>query len=159
MTTENLTQLTKNVLIQLGADNPLPERLTDYDGELYDWTRSAVDAANHGADGGFSGFTYYDETVEFACLNWDLITKSLTDQAKELGCNTVSEMVSGFNRSKWSAFEVERLLVECAPIVEEAVRSARNSLEYFPQDHMLLLNLLAWYALEEAGREVEGLLD
>lgn len=169
MSTQNLTPLDRLVLIQLGAPDPVPERLTDYDGSPSYWAQTAVDAANHGASGGFPGFTYYNETVEFTAENWKLIMGALREDAGQLGCSTVAEMVSGFTACDESAIKVEQLMQECASVIDSvthirgqpasAVIEADDITDDITEDHTTLMNLLAWYALEEAGHRVADLLE
>lgn len=82
------------------------------------------DVADHGADGGWPGFTYYRDTNEFYEKNQELIWQLLDEQADDLGEKHSLAMISGF-------------------------RAARD----VASDNQFR-NLLAWYALEEAGRYV-----
>ena len=45
------------------------------------------DVARGGADGGFSGFIYYSETVKFAKDNMNVIYEHLKSQAEDFGVN------------------------------------------------------------------------
>lgn len=81
-----------------------------------------MDAAEHGADSGYGGFTYYKDTTEFYDKHEELIWELLEDQADSIGSKNIMEFIGGFSK---------------ADTIE--------SLDTFK-------NLLAWYALEEAGR-------
>jgi hypothetical protein len=83
---------------------------------------SIRDAAEHGADSGFAGFTYYDDTSEFVAAHRSLVWQLLADDADELGFENVPALVATFGRSELATDETG---FDC---------------------------LLAWYALETAGR-------
>lgn len=51
--------------------------------------------AEHGAGAGWSGFTYYNDTIKFYEQNETLIWKLLDEQADEMG-TTAMKMISGF---------------------------------------------------------------
>lgn len=62
------------------------------DGEL---ESTLEDIRNHGIDGGFHGFIYYTDTVQFFKHNRALIVELVNDMANELGENA-ADMVAGF---------------------------------------------------------------
>jgi|688.fasta_scaffold492842_2 hypothetical protein len=84
----------------------------------------AEDIVNHGVDCGFPGVTTYSECVEL----WEKYGQEIWDyaveQAEQLGCKNVAEMISSFKR---------------ADMLE--------SLDEF-------YNLMVWYACEEIAREI-----
>ncbi len=103
----------------------------------------AQDVANHGADGGFSGFTYYTETVAFAKRQRTNILAMAGDQASDFGSNSVYSLIAGFNcLGEYSATDVA-----------EAIHNPRST------NGQQVLNALAWYALEETARSYTDLLD
>src|SRR5439155_1774445 len=79
-------------------------------------------AGEHGADAGWSGFTYTSDGADFArehrALVWDL----LSDEAEDFGAENVAAYVAGFTRADMTETEDG---FSC---------------------------LLAWWALETAGR-------
>ncbi|MCE3238709.1 MAG: hypothetical protein K0R24_1690 [Gammaproteobacteria bacterium] len=81
------------------------------------------DIVNHGISGGFSGMTYYKETVAFHDKHEEEIWERLNDNADSQGC-TALELLSHFNGQKQV-----------------------TSMDAFK-------NMLAWYAVEEACREI-----
>ena len=81
-----------------------------------------IDAGNHGADGGFPGFTYNKDCVEFYEDNKELVNNLARDMAEQLGNKNMYEMVSQFNRAD---------MLDC-------------------DDGLAVL--LAWFTLEEVGR-------
>ncbi|MNR25116.1 hypothetical protein D3C85_1422460 [compost metagenome] len=95
-----------------------------------------MDVANHGADGGVSGFIYYNETVAFAKRQKANILQLAKEQANDFGSDSVYSMITGFN---------------CLNDVEEwevakAIHTGKG--EMVTQ----IYNALAWYALEEVSR-------
>ena len=82
-------------------------------------------AGEHGADAGWSGFTYYTDTVKFHDDNEDLIWDLLEEERDGLGEKTILSMLAGFG--------------------------AAGGVESMDQ----LKNLLAWWALESVGRWLE----
>jgi hypothetical protein len=79
----------RNVITSLGYNpNGGRESLIELSGTL-------VDCAKHGADGGFPGFIYYEETIAFFHHNRRDIVKNLEHTANELGEDIIS-MVQHF---------------------------------------------------------------
>jgi len=108
---------------------------------------SAIDAANHGADGGFHGFIYTRDTIDFYKRNRNAINAMAAEQADDLGEGTIA-LVRMFGcltekgKPQYTEEEVAQALY--APIL-------------LPIDSPLanIYNALAWYALEEVGRALE----
>lgn len=96
------------------------------------------DIVNHGASGGFSGFTYYTDTLAFFKAYKAEIMARLTEDAKEYGMGML-EMVAGFNCLKADKLSADQV---AAAIHEET------------EDSTNVQNALAWYALEEIAREL-----
>lgn len=109
-----------------------------------DAVQSALDAAEHGADGGFPGFTYYSDTCEFVKRNRKAIADAVEQMADDLGEDLIA-MVRGFR------------------CLEDDTPSKAIALALFAggdgDDVMLVENALAWFALEEVGRAIEALND
>ncbi len=95
----------------------------------------AIDFANHGVDGGYSGFIYYSETVEFAKKYRKLIAKLAESQSGDLGLGVI-EMIQGFN-----------CLKDCRPSQSDV-----GACLYGDGDDTSVMNALAWYAAEEVLR-------
>lgn len=101
-------------------------------------TDSLLDIASHSADAGWSGFTYYTDTVAFFRRNRAAIMARAEEDAKEYGQDMLT-MIAGFvclRDSKLGAWELAQALNgrgEMADIVQ---------------------NAMAWYALEEIAREL-----
>lgn len=101
--------------------------------ELYDAIKahcdledeSMIDAANHGADGGFNGFIYYTETVAFYDKNEEIILDYLEGLADNMGYDNVYEFVASLPAIK-NVGDIDQLK-----------------------------NLYSWIILEEVGRWVE----
>ncbi len=97
---------------------------------------TAIDVTNHGADGGVSGFIYYNDTVAFTKRQKANIMEMAKEQANDFGSASVYSMIAGFN---------------CLNDVEEwevatAIHTGKG--EMVTQ----IYNALAWYALEEVSR-------
>lgn len=83
-----------------------------------------LDVAKHGASGGFSGFTYYRETVAFFDSNEDDIFELLEREADQDGstilellasfggANTVTDVSTFKNLLAWFALEEVAYLIE-----------------------------------------------
>jgi len=80
------------------------------------------DAGNYGADAGFGGFTYYGDTSDFVAANRSLVWEILSGDADDFGFDSVPAFVASFNRADIADDETG---FDC---------------------------LIAWYALETAGR-------
>jgi hypothetical protein len=97
------------------------------------------DVARHGADAGWSGFTYYTDTVAFYKAHKGDILALAEQMAKDLGEDMLT-MISGFNclkNDKLSPTEIG-----------EALYSGRGDAA------TTVRNAMAWFALEETAREL-----
>ena len=100
------------------------------------------DVNSHGADAGFPGFTYYDDTHRFAMRHRKTIVSMLENQAQELG-EEVVEMVSHFGVFRKS------------PMDNEDRRELYRYLSGAKCEQSTITNLMAWFALEEVCRMFE----
>ena len=103
---------------------------------------SVEDVYNHGADAGFSGFTYYAETHSFAMRHRKAIVASLEQQAEEFGQEVV-EMVAGFG------------VFRNSPMDKDDRKELYRYLSGAKCEQSTITNLMAWYALEEVCRLFE----
>ena len=95
------------------------------------------DVLDRGADQGFSGFTYYRETVDFFQKNRRLITEQLKEDAESVGASGVQSFVMGFQcASGLTEDEIGRTLWG-------------SDLDQYAA------NCLAWYALEAVAHYME----
>ena len=95
---------------------------------------SYADIANHGADGGFNGFTYYTDTIAFTKRNKVKILELVDQWADDFGQDRV-QFLKGFGCLKHlSLDEIARGLYQ------------------FNQDQPAVYNALAWFTLEEVAR-------
>lgn len=104
-----------------------------------DFQQMADDVTNHGADGGFSGFIYYSDTVKFTKRHKAAILDMARQMADDLG-EPVYKMIGGFNCLKISEGEAA-----------EAIHNPRS------EEATNVLNALAWFALEEVSRSYSDL--
>lgn len=95
-----------------------------------------VSASPYGAAGGFGGFIYYYETVEFWRRNRKVITEQLNELAFSLGENVMSMVMSfgGIKDCDFSEDEVGRALYG-----------------RYDDELQQIYNVFAWYALEEVA--------
>ena len=101
---------------------------------------SIKDVVNHGADSGFSGFTYYAETCKFYRRHRKAINQWVIEMAEELGEDPLT-MVRNFRclDSKEYVNDIGRCLFG-GKLTEET---------------SIVENALAWFALEESCRLFE----
>jgi hypothetical protein len=118
------TKLIKAVIDQLGGER-------DY----------LQDIANHGIDGGYSGFIYYSDTIEFFKKNRKLILELVFEMAEEFG-QTPIEFVRGFNCLK-NTFD---------NAAEAEAEISRALYGRIAEDDTQVPNALAWLAGEEVAR-------
>jgi hypothetical protein len=123
----DLTKLQRAVKRQLGSDN------------MQEFLETLQDVANHGAGGGFSGFTYYKETVDFTRRNRAEIMQQLKEDADIFG-SSVSDMVCNFNCFK--EYSEDEILVALYSGTGDNVTTVYNG--------------LAWYALESVASQLDG---
>lgn len=95
----------------------------------------AVDIYNHGINGGFTGFIYHKDTVDFYRRNKKEIIELATSQAEEFG-EDILTMISNFNciKGKYTINEIF------------------SALSRYDEEYIQLYNCLAWYAGEEVAR-------
>jgi hypothetical protein len=104
---------------------------------------SVEDVVNHGIDGGFNGFIYYNDTHNFAMKHQKLIIKLLEEDADELGEDVV-KMVSGFGVFRHS------------PMDNEDKKELYKYLGGGRSEQSTITNLMAWFAAEEVCRWFEN---
>lgn len=110
------------------------------------FTESARDISNHGIDGGFSGFIYYAETIQFARRNRPAILDLLKEQAADFGESGPIALVRGFNCL------TDRRGPKPVPEYTEDEISGALYGSAKGDAAEVILNALAWYAGEEIAR-------
>jgi len=97
--------------------------------------------ANHGADAGWPGFTYYRDTVSFYDKHKKDIVAIAEEMAEELGEN-VLDMIKSFNclHNEYTTSEIAKVLY-----------GRKNDSDEYTQ----IANAMAWFALEEVARYCE----
>jgi len=122
-----------SVILSLGYN------LWGTENEFKELSGNLVDCSKHGADCGFSGFTYYSDTIKFFKKHRQDIVSHMEQTAAECGTNIIS-MVQNFgifrNSEMPSVEFVGKALWDCKKNIE---------LDF-------LYNAFAWYALEEISR-------
>lgn len=101
------------------------------------FTESANDIASHGAQSGWSGFTYYADTVPFAKRNKKEIIAYSKEMMQDIGeYESLPEFFASFNCLKdYSVDEISEALYH-----------------HLSENLTALYNALAWFALEEVAR-------
>lgn len=106
-----------------------------------DFREKAHDVANHGINGGFSGFIYYDETVAFTKKHKKFIIEEIKHFADEFGEN-FAKVIADFNCLKNTGIKENDVMM--------ALMSPRSCDEDVLQQ---VYNALAWYAGETVAHE------
>lgn len=101
----------------------------------------AEDITSYGASGGFSGFTYYSDTVPFTKRNKAAILDFAKEQAQDFG-ESMLTMVGNF------------ICLKISP--EEAAEAIYNPKS---EEQTTVYNALAWYILEEVSRSYVDLIE
>ena len=102
---------------------------------------SLSDVYNHGAIGGFCGFTYYSDTVTFFRKNKKEIVELAEDMANDLG-EDVTNMIKGFNCLK----DYELTNSQIGKVLYGRFSDSG--------DNSTIMNALSWFALEEVARHI-----
>lgn len=105
-----------------------------------------ADVARHGADSGWSGFTYYTDTCAFYKAHKADILKMAEDLASALG-EDMLHMIQNF-RCLTSGSYPNRKPDFSQSEIAEALYSGRGEHSH------LIRNAMAWFALEEVAREL-----
>ncbi len=98
------------------------------------------DVATHGADAGWSGFTYYTDTCAFYRKHRKAIMQRLAEDAESMGTDWL-EMVAGFRCLKGLELTPSQVSAACYGEGEEDVRTQVE-------------NALTWYVLEAVALEL-----
>lgn len=102
----------------------------------------ANDVYNHGIDGGFYGFIYYEDTVSFTKKHKKVIVENIKDFADDVVGESFTKVIAGFNCLKNSGITDDDVIT--------ALMSPRSCDDYVLQQ---VYNALAWYAGETVVRE------
>ena len=112
-----------------------------------DFQGCANDVANHGIDGGFCGFIYYDDTVSFTKKHKKLIIENIKQLADDVG-ESFTKVIADFNCLKNSGITDDDVIT--------ALMSPRSCDDFVLQQ---VYNALAWYAGETVAREYVDYLE
>lgn len=134
-----LTALQKAVVEQLGYD------VEALDEECLSTFR---DVTRGGADGGFTGFIWHKDTLEFFEKNKKLIKEQLKEDSESYGTSVI-EMVRNFNVLS-SGQGKERKPDYTEDEVGQVLYGNAQEEDFYVQ----IANCLAWYALEEVAQQL-----
>lgn len=100
------------------------------------------DVVNSGADAGFCGFIYYDETEHFFKLYREEILTLAEQMADDCGYSSMIEMIRRFN------------CLKSAELTDNQIVKAlyKNS-----EESTTVQNAMAWFALEEVCRAADNI--
>lgn len=118
-------KLVRGVILQLGSGKKAMDSLED----VY----------NHGADGGFNGFIYYCDTLEFYRRYKKEIIQLAEQMSDDLGMDTI-EMIMNFGCFKDNEHDPQFKREIMKTLYGQAVNTE-------------VANAMAWFALEEVARE------
>lgn len=124
----------KRFLIDSNVNDTLIRAVVRQCGGWSNFKDIAQDVTNHGAMSGFSGFTYYVDTIAFFKKNKKAIMELVNEQAKDFGV-CAFQMIADFKCLKVDVGSVA-----------EAIHNPHT------EDIDSVRNALAWYALEEVSR-------
>jgi hypothetical protein len=105
---------------------------------------TANDITNHGANSGFSGFTYYRDTLAFFRRNRASIMEMTEQMADALG-EGMLKMIAGFNCHRGYDFTEDG--------IARALYTGKGD------DATNIQNAMAWFALEEVARSYVDCLE
>jgi hypothetical protein len=143
-TTDKITM--KKLIENTNIPAKLVRAVVNQMGGWESFSESAPDIANHGIDGGFSGFIYYSDTEAFAKRNRATIAEMASEQAREFGTGVI-EMIRGFG-----CFRND-------PPSDEEIGSALYAGKDAKDAEHNVLNALAWYAGEEVARAYTDMVE
>jgi hypothetical protein len=103
----------------------------------------AQDVTNNGVQGGFCGFTYYADTVNFTKRNKTAILEFCKQFASDIGKSGTIEFITSFNCLRGESQEE----------VADGLYNPRSD------NQTTVYNALAWFILEEVSRSYCDLLD
>ena len=128
-------------LSQLIDQTNMPEKLVKaiikQSGGWDEFQEMASDIANHGIDGGFSGWIYYRETCGFYRANKKLILEFAESYANDMGENMLS-MIQNFGVFRRDPISQNDLA--------KALYTGRGD------DRTTVQNVMAWFVAEELAR-------
>ena len=130
--------------IELINSTNLPESLVEavinQFGGWDDFTESAQDVANHGIDGGFHGFIYHVDTVNFAYDNLKAILSLAKNISEDFGLDGAYSLIAGFNcLNDYTADDIADIIH-----MRESFDDGADFIQVF--------NALTWFAAEEVCR-------
>lgn len=103
--------------------------------------QSANDISRHGISGGYGGFIYYSDTVEFTKKHKPLILELAKSLAYDIG-EDIYKMIAGFNCLKMDSVEIA-----------EAIHNPKC------ENKRIVFNALAWFAAEQVSNSYVNFLE
>ena len=135
-----ITALQLAVINQMGYDAADWMFRGDITDECY---HELEDVVRHGADGGFSGFTYHKDTCEFYDANQEEIVKLVTETAHELNESAIA-MIRTFRCLK--GYDISEAVIGACIYGRKQDNDG--------EDMDIVKNALAWFALEMVALDI-----
>lgn len=144
--TKGTNMRTKVTIKDATACHPLAGIVLAQLGGGRDAVESAIDAAHHGADGGFHGFIYHSDITPWVRRHKVAIRQALADMASDLGEDAIS-MIRGFRclQGDATADEIGSVLYGDGSDAGDMAG--------------MIYSALAWFALEDVGRAITDLAE
>ena len=120
-------------------------------------TATMSDITNQGADAGFNGFIYYNETCQFARDNMGTIYSHVKDDAADFGTDPLA-MIAGFNclHGEFPAIEIGEVIQSVMVLKNNPRLDSFDDTACNDGAETSILNALAWYALESAAHSFDN---
>ena len=140
-----------------GIPESLIQAVIDQLGDLDSLEGTLADIRNHGVDGGFPGFTYTSDCVEFFVAHRADIVALVKQMADDTG-EPALEMVCCFNclgghvrnAGEKASAHIRKAVLEYSESVGRCIYGAPLT-----DDDDQVANALAWFAAEEVARAFE----
>jgi hypothetical protein len=134
--------MSSKTIKQVKTENPKFSKLISSVVRQLGGTHCMDNIRNYGISGGFTGFIYYSETVNFAQRNRKQIVELLEESAEQSGEDVVN-MVANFG------------IFRSNPMDSEDKKDLYRYLSGCKCKETTIPNLMAWFAAEEVARMFE----
>ena len=133
-------------LSNYSSNEKLNKAVIEQMGGFKAFAENAPEIANNGIDGGFTGFTYHEDTLKFAQDNRELILDAMKETVDNSGWyESVPEMMG-----KWT---------DLKGFSENEIAEALYSNDENHEAHTSVYNAMAWYAGTTASHEFVSAID
>lgn len=134
----------KNLIENTSMSPKLAKAIINQSGGWDQFKESAPDIANHGIDGGFSGWIYYSDTCEFFKKNRKDILAYAEEMAESMGEDMLS-MIQNFG-----VFQNDQISTND---LAKALYTGKGD------DATRVQNVMAWFVVEELARNYVDMVE